>query len=111
MTLGDLGSGLQMLGGAFEVGALIWAARKIDYDLRQRRWAHSKDRLDMQVEVIAKSATGDPEGARSAITRFLGDQIDGVYDTFEDASSTPLRVFVVGVLVNIAGVVLAAGWF
>ena len=107
----DVGSVLQVAGGAIEVGALIWAARRIDYDLRQRRWAHAKDRLDTQVEVIAKAATGDPDSARSAITRFLSEQIDGVYDTFGDVTSTPLRVFIAGLGVNIAGVVLAAGWF
>ena len=110
MTLVDLGSGLQMLGGAIEVGALVWAARKIDHDLRQHRWRHSKGRLDTQVEVIAKAATGDPEGAKRSITRFLSDQIEDVYDTFEDITSTPLRVFLLGIVINVVGVALAAGW-
>ncbi len=110
MSLQDLGSVLQITGGATEVGALIWAARKIDRDLRQRRWAHAKERLDTQVEIIAKAATGDPEGARGAITRFLSEQIVGVYDTVEDVTSMPLRVFIAGIAINVVGVVFAAGW-
>lgn len=111
MGIGDVGTALQIVGGAVEIGALLWAARKVDHDLRQRRWTHAKDRLDTKVEVIAKAVTGDPEGARSAMARFLGEQIDGVYDTFEDVTSTPLRLFIAGVAVNILGVILAAGWF
>jgi len=111
MSWSDVGSALQMLGGVIEVGALIWAAKRIDHDLRWSRWEHSKARLDTQVEVMAKAFTGDPKGAERTITRFLSDQIDNVYDSLEKITSTPLRLFIAGIIVNVVGVSLSSGWF
>lgn len=111
MALSDVGSGLQILGGVIEIAALVLAARRIDRNLRQRRWAHAEERLETQLEVISKAATGDPEGAERLISAFLSDQIGDVYDTFGDVTTTPVRLFVLGIGVTIVGVTLAAGWF
>jgi hypothetical protein len=48
------------------------------------------------------------EEVRGAITRSLGDRIDGIYYALEDVTSTPIRVFIAVTALNVVGVVLAA---
>lgn len=111
MAVADLGTLLQLVGVAVEGIALVWAARTIDQRLRQRRWDHAKGKLDLEVEVIAKAVTGDPDGAKRSITRFLNEEVGKVYETFEDITHSPLRLFLLGLAINLVGISLASGWF
>lgn len=106
----DVGSGLQVVGGLLEAGSLIWAYKKVNIELRQYRWEDAKAELDTDVEVLAKVVTQGPQAARDAVTRSHGERIHAIYEVLYDVFQSPVKLFVSGVLVNLLGVVLAAGW-